>query len=303
MENKLIIPDGGKYVVAVSGGVDSMALLHLISKNKNTNIIVAHFDHGIRLDSNEDLQLVKEISENYGFIFESEQGNLGSQASEATARSARYNFLNKVKIKHGANAIITAHHQDDIIETCFINILRGTGRRGITSLTSTAVVFRPLIGISKKHIIDYAVQNNLKWREDITNNDPKYLRNNLRINILNNFNNEDRARTLKIIEDTRFLNEKIDKEIEILLRQGLHKNQTVLNRSWFSKLPHDISKEVILAILSKLQAGEIDRKSIEKIVISVKTLPAGKTIQVSGLSILLTKRSARFVKSVAKQAK
>src|SRR4051812_31887046 len=107
----------GKYILAVSGGVDSMVLLDLLARKPGIELVVAHFDHGIRPDSKKDEVLVRKAAASYGVAFEPGQGNLGPAASEATARQARYHFLDEVLTKHQALKIITAHHQDDAIET------------------------------------------------------------------------------------------------------------------------------------------------------------------------------------------
>src|SRR5665213_4424111 len=101
----------GKYALAVSGGVDSMALLDMLAKKPGVNLVVAHFNHGIRGDSGHDEKLVKQAAAAYGLIFELGAARLGKGASEAAAREARYDFLNRVMKKHQADAIISAHHQ------------------------------------------------------------------------------------------------------------------------------------------------------------------------------------------------
>src|SRR5690348_16932946 len=106
----------GKYIVAVSGGVDSMVLLNLLAKSKGLDLIIAHFEHGIRSDSKEDLELVRAAAAHYGLPFVWEHGHLGPNASEAAAREARYTFLRRVRAEHAAKAIVTAHHQDDLLE-------------------------------------------------------------------------------------------------------------------------------------------------------------------------------------------
>src|SRR6185436_20114617 len=120
----------GKYVVAVSGGVDSMVLLDLLRQKPKLELVVAHFDHGIREDSAQDRKLVQRIAKAYGLPFVHAKGNLGPKAGEALAREARYAFLRQVQADHDAKAIITAHHQDDMLKTAIMNLLRGTGRRG-----------------------------------------------------------------------------------------------------------------------------------------------------------------------------
>src|SRR5579884_1275816 len=102
-----IAVEPGKYTLAASGGVDSMVLLDLLSNLPGVELIVAHFDHGIRPGSSIDEQFVRQAIKNYDLPFEHGRGNLGAQASEAAARDARYEFLRSVKRKHGAAAIIT----------------------------------------------------------------------------------------------------------------------------------------------------------------------------------------------------
>jgi tRNA(Ile)-lysidine synthetase-like protein len=288
----------GKYIMAVSGGVDSVVLLDLLLNSKHqdldTEFIVAHFDHGIREDSKADADFVKNLATKHKLVFELGQGNLGADASEALAREKRYEFLKSVQSKHKATAIITAHHQDDLIETSIINLLRGTGRRGLTSLKSDSQITRPLLKFSKIELIKYAKDHKLNWHEDITNTDLKYLRNYVRTKVVAKMTSQQRDKWLVILAKLEVINGKIDYEIQKILGLGLHKNQLVLNRKWFIMLPHDVSKEIILAILSKSKVAEIDRKTVERLAVQIKTLQGGKIAQAAGVDIYLTKRSARF---------
>lgn len=293
MEN-IILPSE-KYIVAVSGGVDSVVLLDILSNQSGLDLVVAHFDHGIRPNSANDAIFVHELAAKYNMPYETMRVELGPDASEEIARSERYKFLRGVVAKHGAKAIITAHHQDDVIETGMINILRGTGRHGLTSLKTQQDIVRPMLHVPKADILGYAKTNNLQWHEDSTNADTKYLRNNIRHNIVAKMQPSDKQRWISIVDKMYGINEKLDVEVQTLLRRGLHKNQLVLSRSWFIMLPHDISKEVIIAILQRAGAREIDRKTVERLAIQIKTLKPGKTIQASGVEINLTKRSARFI--------
>ena len=190
----------GKYVVAVSGGVDSMVLLDLLSNLPGIELVVAHFNHGIREDSDQDEELVILTSRKYELPIEIGYGNLGHDASEEMARKARYNFLNLVKAKHKAKAIITAHHQDDLIETALVNILRGTGPQGLVAISANKQVLRPLLGFSKKEIISYAKAHNLAWREDSSNLQTDYLRNYVRYNVVGKMSANERQQILKNID-------------------------------------------------------------------------------------------------------
>src|SRR5437868_2321087 len=145
-----IVP--GRYVLAVSGGVDSMVLLDLLAKQTELELIVAHFNHGIRPDSAKDEELVAKVAKRLKRSFEAGQGKLSGHTSEEKARDARYKFLKAVTSKYSAVAIVTAHHQDDMIETVILNLLRGTGYRGFTAISNNDEVIRPLLGYAKKEI-------------------------------------------------------------------------------------------------------------------------------------------------------
>ena len=136
MNNLDITVKPGRYVLAVSGGVDSMVLLNLLQQQPDVQLTIAHFDHGIRTDSADDRRLVQAAARFYGLPVVYHEGQLGADASEATARQARYEFLRTVRLVANAKAIITAHHQDDVLETAILNMLRGTGRRGNRSFKS-----------------------------------------------------------------------------------------------------------------------------------------------------------------------
>jgi tRNA(Ile)-lysidine synthase len=268
-------PKPGKYVVAVSGGVDSLVLLELLQPREGLELVVAHFDHGIRKDSIEDRKLVKSLAESYGLAFVFEEGHLGAQASEATARTARYDFLRKTKHNAGAKAIITAHHQDDVLETAIINILRGTGRKGLSSLGNSTDIIRPLLKVTKKELIGYAKEHGLVWREDETNQDQKYLRNYVRHNILSRFNDKARAELLEKITEAAEANREID---TLLVKQLTQQGKSgELDRNWFNNLPHGVAKEIMAAWLRSYEIRDFDIKTLERLVVAAKTGKAGQT--------------------------
>jgi tRNA(Ile)-lysidine synthase len=132
---KVNLPESGVYVLATSGGVDSMALLHMLYQKKLQSaeplvVVVAHLDHGIRQESEADRRLVQEVAGIYGMPFVYDEAELGADASEAEARQIRYEFLDKVRKNSLAEAIITAHHGDDVLETAVMNISRGYWSKG-----------------------------------------------------------------------------------------------------------------------------------------------------------------------------
>ena len=288
----------GTYVVAVSGGIDSMALLHVLRSRPGLKLIVAHFDHGIRPDSDVDRVFVEHIAKSHALPFIFEKGNLGPKASEATARTARYNFLESVKQASGARAIITAHHQDDLLETALLNLLRGTGRKGLTSLKSTENVIRPLLIYPKSRIKEYVATHKLAWREDETNQYLQYRRNYLRQNIMTKLTPSQRAQFQILLDDLMAINQSIDTEIINLLHT--QPATDILDRSWFIALPHDISQEVLHYWLSHHQVPNLNRRRVEQLVTVIKT---GQPKTVHDVSkehkIHLSKKMAHMKRTVA----
>ncbi|HET8670317.1 MAG TPA: tRNA lysidine(34) synthetase TilS [Candidatus Saccharimonadales bacterium] len=288
----------GKYVVAVSGGVDSMVLLDVLSKMNGVDVIVAHFEHGIREDADEDRKLVGAAAAHYGLAFVYERGHLGPDTSEATAREARYAFLRKVKKERKADAIITAHHQDDLLETAILNIMRGTGRKGLSSLRSTGDLLRPLLPVAKEEIVAYAQDHRIAWREDSTNRSKRYARNYVRQAIMPRLSRAARKKLLGFIEKAGQINPIIDRLLLVQLRT--HMDEEGLDRNWFIMLPHNLSCEVITVWLRSYNIRQFDRKTIERLVVLSKTGKPGKIgdvnaeylLKVSKTSLALSRRTA-----------
>lgn len=291
----------GRYVIAVSGGVDSVVLLDLITEqNKHLvdvgNLMVAHFDHGIREDSEEDAKLVESLAKKYGLPFVLGRAKLGHSASEAMARQARYNFLFKTLQDFNANAIITAHHKDDLLETAIINLTRGTGRHGLSALDNRPQLLRPLLEYKKSEILKYAEQKQLSWREDSTNLDTKYLRNKIRIALQKHAKDETKNSLLVEIAKIRELNLQIDKEVDKIINSKLRGKLSVVSKKWLIHLPYNVACEIVYAILRKKHIENIDSKLVDKIVTAICVAKPGKKIDINkSCYILITKRSARFI--------
>jgi tRNA(Ile)-lysidine synthetase-like protein len=271
-------------VVAVSGGVDSMVLLDVLRQKPKLELVVGHFDHGIRKESVQDRKLVQRVAANYGLPFVYARGGLGSKASEALAREARYAFLRKVKEEQGAKAIITAHHQDDMLETAIMNLLRGTGRKGLSSLKSQGDLVRPLLDWSKKDIREYAEEHKLTWNEDATNADERYLRNYIRHNLVSRFSKEGREALLARIRQAAKMNEQID----ALLAKDLAAQpaQDELNRSWYLQLPYAVASEMMAAWLRRNGIMQFDRHLIDRLVVAAKTAKPGKLADINAAYVL-----------------
>jgi tRNA(Ile)-lysidine synthase len=285
----LVLPTPGSYVVAVSGGVDSMALLDMLQRQSRRDsdwrLVVAHLDHGIRPDSMEDRQLVQMVVQQYGLPFVYHESKLGPGTSEAAARAARYNFLHDVRRANEARSIITAHHQDDVLETAIINILRGSGRKGLTSLGNQSDIVRPLLRVPKRDLVAYARDQGLQWNEDSTNQDETYLRNYVRHRLLSRFDDAARARLWQIITDLAETNH----ELDTLLVNQLHMQSLAgtLDRQWFNHLPHAVAREVLASWLRAHGTRNFDSKTLERLVVAAKVAAGGKTFSVQAEVSLL----------------
>ena len=176
-----------KFLLATSGGMDSMVLVDLFQK-LNLNFALAHCNFQLRgTESDGDENFVKEYAKHNNVAFfvtkfdtkkYSEQKKLSTQVA---ARNLRYNWFNEVLEQENFDYIVTAHHADDNIETFLINLTRGTGIEGLTGIPEqNEQVVRPLLIFSRTEIEEYAKENNIQWREDSSNASDKYLRNKIR---------------------------------------------------------------------------------------------------------------------------
>ena len=178
-----LLPAGSKILLAVSGGVDSVSLLHLLHNLRDVygwDISIAHYNHGARADAYKDALLVGDLANEYGYPF-----YLGkyeyTDFSEAALRKARYDFLESIRRDIGYDYIVTAHHNNDLLETAVFNTIRGADREGMVSLKPRrGNVIRPMLTFSKPEIIVFANLQKLPYREDSTNSDLGYSRNFVR---------------------------------------------------------------------------------------------------------------------------
>lgn len=293
---KIFVPNG-KYIVAVSGGIDSMALLDILSKQAGLELVVAHFNHGIRKDTDKDEKLVKQAAHRYDLPIEIGHGQLGPNTSEEKARDARYKFLRSVQKKLNADSLVTAHHEDDVIETAILNLIRGTGRRGLSSIKDNPDILRPLLTVSKKEILSYAKEHDIKWREDPSNSDESYLRNYIRHRLVPETSAEERKQFLKAINNTAAANKLIDQEIATLSQNIIKDN--CIDRSNYIGLPIEVANEVMMRFLRSNGLGQFDKHGIGRLTVSVRTAKPGSNIDInSSASLNITKSEAQLVLGV-----
>ena len=185
-ENHLLDRDS-KIILAISGGIDSICLAHLLIKLEY-KVVFAHCNFKLRgKESDEDLEFVKNLALNYNIPFyhcsfkTKEYSTQNKISIQMAARDLRYKWFENLRQEISADYVAVAHNLDDRVETFFINILKGTGIRGTISMKfKNDYVIRPLIFASRGEIVDYVKKNKLIYREDSSNSSEKYLRNKIR---------------------------------------------------------------------------------------------------------------------------
>lgn len=186
-----LIESGDRIVIGVSGGPDSILLLHILNELKKEldfEIFVAHINHMLREEADEETEYVIDFCKKLNIecfvkrIDVVEIANNLKRGTEETGRKIRYEFFNEVLEKTGSNKIATAHNNNDKVETILMNILRGSGTAGLKGIEAKRdnMYIRPLIEITREEIEKYCIENKLNPKIDKSNSENIYTRNKVR---------------------------------------------------------------------------------------------------------------------------
>lgn len=267
IENDFSFNNGDIIVVGCSAGPDSMALIDSLLKIRdkyNLQLVVAHVNHNVRVESFEEAQYVKKYCEDNKLLFETMLiEKYGDDNFENEARNIRYNFFESLVQKYGANYLMTAHHGDDLIETIMMRIVRGSNLSGYGGFKKIVdmdyyKIVRPLIGYTKSELEEYDKENGVKYYIDASNNKDEYTRNRYRKYILPFLKEENSNVHLKFLkfsdsleEASRFINKERDKALKrVILADAL-----VIDK--FMEEDEYIQKEILYYLLSEFYQDDL----------------------------------------------
>jgi len=185
-----------KYLVGVSGGCDSMVLLHALRERSFKNLVVCHFNHGLRLrEAHHEASLVARAAQAAGATFEYGEADTAVHARlerisiEMAARDLRFRFFQTCAVAHRCQRIFLAHHADDQVETILLNLFRGTGLAGLVGMRAQSRIgrlgiLRPFLALPRETIHAYAEQQHIAFAEDASNSSRDYTRNRIRHDLM-----------------------------------------------------------------------------------------------------------------------
>ena len=267
------------FLVGLSGGRDSVVLLHLLQMAEFENLVLCHFDHGVRKQSTSDAEFVGQLAIRSKLRIINEKRPPATSSSESSLRAARYAFFARAASETHAVGIFLGHHADDLAETFLWNLLRGSGTAGLSGMQPDRVVktesgsirlLRPMLDFWRAEIDDYAADNALTHVEDASNRSRKFTRNRLRHDIL------------------PWLEAKLDRPV----RQNLHRAATIfrdenaaldavippvsdtLETSNLLTLPVAIQRRAILAWLRHHAVSDAGYSEVELVRSLLETSPA-----------------------------
>ncbi|MBQ0037134.1 MAG: tRNA lysidine(34) synthetase TilS [Clostridiales bacterium] len=268
MERWNMLPDkGGIILCALSGGRDSVCLLHYLKElapGRGFSVAAAHFNHQMRPTAERDEAFARELCREWGIPFYCGHGDVCAAAEEhgwsgeEAARRLRYDFLEQTAREIGAAKIATAHHLSDQAETVVLNLLRGTGAEGLCGIPPVrGKLIRPLLQTARQEIEDYLAANALPYVDDESNGEDCFARNRLRLRVwpelerIHSGAAENIARTAQLLRgENEYLND--------LAASYLPDEGTALDCTKLLSAPEALRGRILRLLVTRTQAGRKD---------------------------------------------
>lgn len=315
-----LIEKGDSIVIGVSGGPDSICLLHILNslkKDLNIKIYVAHVNHMIREVADMETEYVQEFCKKIGvecFVKKVDILKLASdekKGTEETGRNVRYEFFNEVLEKTNSNKIATAHNSNDKSETVILNILRGSGISGLKGIEANRnrKYIRPLIEIERDEIEEYCKSNNLDPKYDESNNENIYHRNKVRNEIIPYIKKEFNQNIIKTInrlsevatEENEYMQKITQEEYEKISKKD--NDDIILDLKRFNNLELVIKRRLILYTINEVlhTTKGIEKINIDDIIKLCNNNIGNKyLLPVKELRVYLKKGKIYFIKTKLK---
>ena len=252
---------GDRIGVAISGGPDSVGLLHLLDRyapEEGWQLALVHFNHRLRgRDSDEDEHFVRQIAQNRNLPIFCRQADVAAEARrtcsnlEATGHRLRYDFFQSLIEQKQLDKIATGHTANDQAETVLLRLVRGTGTRGLAGIYPTleGTIIRPLLNLTRAEILNYLKENHLPFRTDISNSDRSFSRNRIRLDLLPNLEREFNPHIIPLLselaERARDEEEYMVSEADRWLESKTGGEKSVLPTSKFKVLPVALQRQVL----------------------------------------------------------
>ena len=269
-----------RYLIGVSGGRDSVALVHYLVDVGYKKLIISHLNHELRgRSSNADARFVEKLAAKYNLDFAMGSTDVRTLAKrnkisiETAARDARYKFFAKIAKQKRCRTIFLAHHADDLVETFLINLFRGAGLTGLAAMRETSLrriddidltIVRPLLGVWRNEIEKYVRKHRLKFREDASNKNLTPLRNRVRQRIIPYIEKQlGRKIRMSVWRAARIAADEeswIDAQLRVSLSRNGHLNVRELRA-----LPIALQRRTILKWLRTQNLSEIGFEAIERV--------------------------------------
>ena len=272
-----IIVQGDKILVAFSGGIDSVALLNLLLEVRESfglRLGAVHLNHGYRENADADEAFCRSFCEEKEVPFFSRKIDVEAYAKaekvsfEMAGRTLRYAFFEEVMKEKGFSKCATAHHLDDQVETVFLNLMRGTGLKGLTGISPLRGRYvRPLLSYKKSELLAYLEKNQISFRHDHTNDEVEYQRNRIRNEVLpyleKHFNadvSESISRmTGLLVEDLKFIEGEVEKAKELFLQEA---GEQVRLSKKVKDLPYAISSRLLMEAVQRVKGNLRDIEEV-----------------------------------------
>ncbi|SFM31613.1 tRNA(Ile)-lysidine synthase [Paenibacillus sp. 1_12] len=315
IKSERLLVEGECIIVAVSGGPDSVALLHLLftmSERWRWRLVLAHVNHGFRIEeSAQEAMYVASLAAKYGLPCETAHFDVPQfirktgKNPQVASRELRYQFLVEVAHRYEAAHIVLAHHADDQAETLLMRLLRGTGPAGLTGipirrLEKDVELVRPLLRIYKSELLDYCHQQQLAFYVDSSNMDTKYFRNEIRLGLLpqlRNYNDQLPQALNRLSVMMTAEHDFMDLQTKSAFAEGVNQESDFCewSRKWFEGLHVALQRRLIKLILNCLlsDADSIDFLKLEQMRDAILGDLSNLSLHIGG-SLVLTREYDRI---------